>query len=286
MLFLGTGAAELVPNPFCNCELCTRARSAGETPRKRSALLFDREICLDFGPDVLAASQQYDAPLYNLKEIFITHTHDDHLCISNLEVLTMTPRQGRNIRLWLSPEGAQWLEDYRTISAPLHRGRCGIDEILENGWLTIQVIEPYRWYDMQDFRVFAVKSNHQGCHSQEFSLNYVIEKDGKRILYAVDAGLYSPEVLESLQNFKCDTLIMEGTYGSLPIPRESGHLNADHFIENGKNLVACGAINRDAKIYVTHINQCHSFLHREYQAYLSANSDLNITVAYDGLRVE
>lgn len=285
MLFLGTGAAELMPNPFCSCALCQRAREAGDIPRKRSALLLDSQICLDFGPDVLAASQQYNAPFYDLTDIFITHTHDDHLCISNLEVLTMTPRQGRSIRLWLSPEGASWLDDYRKYSAPLHRGRCGIDEILENGWLTVQVIEPYRWYDMQNFRVFAIQSNHQGCHPGEYALNYVIEKDGRRIFYAADTGLYSQEVLESLQNFGCDILVMEGTYGSLEIPRYCGHLSAEQFVENAENLVACGAVKKDAKIYVTHINQCHSFLHQEYQSYLAEKSDLDITVAYDGMVV-
>lgn len=286
MLFLGTGAAELSPNPFCSCTLCQRIREAGELPRKRSALLLDPQICLDFGPDVLAASQQYNAPLYDLRDIFITHTHDDHFCISNLEVLTMTPRQGRNIRLWLSPEGASWLDDYRKYNAPLHRGRCGMDEILENNWLTVQIIEPYRWYDMQNFRVFAIKSNHQGCYPGEYALNYVIEKDGRRIFYAADTGLYSQEVLESLQNFSCDTLVMEGTYGSLEIPRHSGHLNARHFIENAENLVRCGAVKQNGAIYVTHINQTHSFLHKEYQAYFSQHTDLNITVAYDGLHVE
>lgn len=28
MRFLGTGAAELYPNPYCDCEVCERARRA------------------------------------------------------------------------------------------------------------------------------------------------------------------------------------------------------------------------------------------------------------------
>lgn len=68
MIFLGTGAAEMYPDPFCACERCERVRLDGET------LLADIYTCIDFGPDVLAASQQYNAPLYDLRNIFITHT--------------------------------------------------------------------------------------------------------------------------------------------------------------------------------------------------------------------
>lgn len=283
MIFLGTGAAELVPNPFCSCQLCQRVRQGRETPRKRSALLLDPQICVDFGPDVLAASQQHDAPLDQLTDIFITHTHGDHLCVDNMGVLTMTGRNGRHIRLWLSPEGVQWLEQYCIQNRPLHQGRFCIDELLENGWLSICSIAPYQWVQAGDARVFAIVSNHPGCYRGEYSLNYVLEKNGRRILYAADTGLYSRENLEALRDFACDTVVMEGTYGSLEMDKGISHLTCHTFIENAENLVSCGAAKKDAKFYVTHINQCHSFTHREYQAFMDDNSALDITVAFDGM---
>ena len=285
MLFLGTGAAELVPNPFCKCELCQRVRAGKETPRKRSALLLDKEICIDFGPDVLAASQQYDAPLYDLTDIFITHTHNDHLSIDNLDVLTMTECRDFPIRLWLSPEGVDWIYQYCTQNRCLHRGTCGLDELLQKGKLSIQPLLPYRWHTIGKARVFAVVSNHPGCHKDEFSLNYVIEKDGHRILYAADTGLYSQENLSALKDFQCDTVIMEGTYGSWQMDKGISHLTAETYIENAENLVACGAVKADGKFYVTHINQCHSFHHQAYQDYLAANCKLDITVAWDGMEI-
>ena len=57
MLFLGTGAAELYPNPYCNCEFCESLRQSGEAPRKRSSLLLDAHTLVDLGPDALAAAQ-------------------------------------------------------------------------------------------------------------------------------------------------------------------------------------------------------------------------------------
>lgn len=286
MLFLGTGAGELVPNPFCKCELCQRIRRGKDTPRKRSALLLDETICIDFGPDVMAASQQYDAPFYDLTDIFITHSHEDHLCPENLDVLTMTERGDRHIRLWLSPECAQWLELYRIGNRPVHRGRCGLDKLVENGWLSINVLQPYQWHTIGSARVFAIRSNHAGSHPGELSLNLVIEKDGRRLLYAADTGLYSQENLEALRDFGCDTVVMEGTYGSWTVDRNAGHLSCGAYLENAENLVRCGAVKKDAKFFVTHINQCHSFNHAEYQDYMNAHSDLDITVAFDGMTVE
>ena len=286
MLFLGTGAAELVPNPFCDCGLCQRIRAGQELPRKRSALLVDSELCVDFGPDVLAASQQYQAPLYNLTDILITHTHGDHLAIDNINVLTMTETGCRHICLWLSPEGVAWMEQYRQAVRPLHRGCSGLDELIEKGRLSIEAFTPYRWQNVGNARVFPVVSNHPGCHPEEFSLNYVIEKNGKRLLYAADTGLYSQENLDALKNFGCDTVVMEGTYGSWIMDKSISHLTCDSYIENAENFVAAGIAKPDAKFFVTHINQCHSFNHAEYQAYMSAHSKLNITVAHDGMIVD
>jgi phosphoribosyl 1,2-cyclic phosphate phosphodiesterase len=133
--------------------------------------------------------------------------------------------------------------------------------------------------------VFAVTSNHPGNGPEEYSLNYVVEKNGKRLLYAADTGLYSVENLRALQDFQCDTVVMEGTYGSLTMDRGISHLTCDSFIENAEKMVTWGVARPDARFFVTHINQCHSFTHEEYEAYMRAHSALNITVAYDGFRV-
>jgi len=285
VIFLGTGAAELYPNPFCKCETCERARAIGDVPRKRSALLLDEKTCMDFGPEVLAASQQYNAPFYDLTDIFITHTHGDHLCISNLEVLTMTPRNDRHIRLWLSPKGVEWLNDYIESNNHLYRDKRGLRMLLDNGWLSINAIEPYKWHEIGDRRVFAVESNHQGKREGEFALNYIIESNGRRVMYATDTGLYSEANLETLRGFACDVLIMEGTNGSLSHPRSVSHLTGEFFIENVENFDKYGVIKPEAEVYVTHINQVNKFSHAEYQAYLDEHSAHKITVAYDGMKV-
>lgn len=286
MLFLGTGAAELYPNPFCACETCERARRTNALPRKRSALLYDHETCIDFGPDVLAASQQYDAPFYALRDIFITHTHEDHICLTNLEVLTMTPREDRNITVHLSQKGFDWLTAYIKACDPVWRGgKRGISTLIDEGWITLSPVKPFTWFEANGKRVYSVESNHPGNGRDELALNYVLEKDGKRLLYAADTGLYGERAQGALEGFGCGTLIMEGTFGSRPQQRSSGHLNAEHFIENVEAFLQRGIIKPDARVYVTHINQVNDFSHEEYQNYMDENSPVKIIVAHDGLEI-
>lgn len=61
MLFLGTGAAEGFPHPFCRCEACLAAQRSADPRLKRrsSALLLNDETMIDFGPDAMFALLQY-----------------------------------------------------------------------------------------------------------------------------------------------------------------------------------------------------------------------------------
>ncbi len=49
-IFYGTGAAEGVPSPFCDCPMCNYAREhGGKDVRKRSCFRLGRNIMIDMG---------------------------------------------------------------------------------------------------------------------------------------------------------------------------------------------------------------------------------------------
>ena len=100
-VFLGTGAAEMYPNPFCGCEVCERARRNRET-RLRAAFLLDETMMVDFGPDVAAASQHYGVPLNDVKHVLVTHTHEDHFNMATFSILTMTDMKKKPMHFYLS----------------------------------------------------------------------------------------------------------------------------------------------------------------------------------------
>ncbi len=282
MIFLGTGAAELYPNPFCSCETCQRARREGAIPRKRSALLVDPQTLLDFGPEVPAASQMYNAPLYDLRQVFITHTHQDHLAMGTLDILTMTrTRFGDPITLYMSPQALAWVEKITgEAGGTSYRG------VAKQNAAQFRALTPYEPHEIGGMEVFAVQSNHHGEGDGELALNYRLTlADGKKLLYVTDSGLYSQDNLLALKDSGCDILVMEGTNGNREVPREAAHLNAAHFCENVANMLEYGVIKKDAGVYVTHINQVNTFSHAEYQAYMDAHCVIPAVVAYDGMTI-
>ena len=98
-------------------------------------------------------------------------------------------------------------------------------------------------------------------------------------------GLYSEENLRALAGMGIQTLVMEGTFGDVPVnPETATHLNAEHFVLQLQRLLDCGALAQDARVYMTHINQVQHLCHAAYQAYMYAHSPIPVVVASDGLR--
>ena len=133
--------------------------------------------------------------------------------------------------------------------------------------------------------VFAIESNHTAHGPNEHALNYVFSREGEKLLYAADTGLYSEENLRALAGMGIQTLVMEGTFGDVPVnPETATHLNAEHFVLQLQRLLDCGALAQDARVYMTHINQVQHLCHAAYQAYMDAHSPIPVVVASDGLR--
>jgi ribonuclease BN (tRNA processing enzyme) len=91
--FLGTSSGEKIPREGCDCFQC-RSKDKKDK-RKRSAILVNRKILVDAGPDIkkqLQASQ-----INNLEAVLITHEHQDHT--SGIRDLLKIRRDLRIIRL-------------------------------------------------------------------------------------------------------------------------------------------------------------------------------------------
>ena len=287
MLFLGTGAAELYPNPYCNCEFCESLRQSGEAPRKRSSLLLDAHTLVDLGPDALAAAQMYNARLYDVDHLFLTHSHEDHLCITNLEVLTMTPqRNEKPLHVYLSEPAHVFLTRYmQALRGVYAQGETGLETLIKRGVVELHSFPSYVPVRVGGMEVFAIESNHTAHGPNEHALNYVFSREGEKLLYAADTGLYSEENLRALAGMGIQTLVMEGTFGDVPVnPETATHLNAEHFVLQLQRLLDSGAQAQDARVYMTHITQVQPLCHAAYQAYMDAHSPIPVVVASDGLR--
>ena len=78
--YLGTAAAEAVPAPFCECDICEKARQkGGNNIRTRSQAIVDGAILIDFPPDTYMHTLQNSIKLCKVSACIITHPHHDHL---------------------------------------------------------------------------------------------------------------------------------------------------------------------------------------------------------------
>lgn len=83
--YLGTAAAEGWPALFCRCEACERARVlGGKNIRTRSQAIIDDRLLIDFCSDTYMHVLEQHVPLENIRHVLITHSHNDHLYVSDL----------------------------------------------------------------------------------------------------------------------------------------------------------------------------------------------------------
>jgi phosphoribosyl 1,2-cyclic phosphate phosphodiesterase len=288
-IILGTGAGELFPNPFCGCPVCQQARKDGYT-RLRSAMLLDDRTMIDFGPDVCAASQHYNAPLYNVRHVLVTHTHEDHFASTTLSVLGMTQME-EPIHFYMSAPALKWVEDAMEAVKAEDGSVGGICKfLLKQNKICLHKVEPLVPFEIEGKTVTPLITIHNGYGEKEKGLNYLIQWERGNWLYAADTGLYGQQNMDYLQQWAkehgpLDVVVAECTYGSIEMPEFCGHLSGNllcTFIDRFRNI---GVTDNHTQVYITHINPMQTFSHAQLQTYLDENVKAKAFVGYDGMRI-
>lgn len=285
MQFLGTAAADVLPNPLCDCPLCRDARKSPKMGRLRSMFLLDSENLIDCGPDFAASVMRHGIDITNLKNVFLTHTHEDHFCPSNAGLIEMSRTHHNDpVTLYLSESA------YQSVirKAELMKAEFSTADSIIALNLGIVLPQPIKTgipFFAGGYEVLAVDTTHKASPT-ETAINYRFKKGEKSLLYACDTGYYIPRSLEQLEGSRLDYLILEGTWGSETKKDASSHLNGPAFIDQLEIFAKYGIIRDDTKIYCTHINHKHEWNHDAYQSFFLQNTHRNVTIAYDGLIIE
>src|SRR5476649_1486759 len=77
------------------------------------------------------------------------------------------------------------------------------------------------------YQIMPVKATHI---ADEDCQNLIIEKDGKRLLYATDTGIWPEQTFEFLKSYRFDLLVIECTDGFVE-STYNGHLNIDSVLQ-------------------------------------------------------
>lgn len=287
MLFLGTGASEGIPCVFCTCEYCNSARKLkGKNIRTRSSFMIDESSMIDFSPDIFKQCMDNNITLSQLKNIFFTHTHDDHLDFSELITITSaTPAPKNKVNLYFSEAAAGMFESVKRHYA-LNYGEY-TKRYFEG--FKVVILQPYEEYEIDSLRVTPILSSHSSYGKGEKGFNYLIKsKEGMTFLYGCDTGWYADETWEFLQDRALDFLIIECTYGmNNEILKEfSGdHLDYKNMMAMLNKFEKINVITQQTPVYVTHISHVMPLAYDALQIQMNEEK-YNITVAYDGMTVD
>lgn len=274
-IFLGTGSANGIPDPYCSCSYCKNIKEiGGKNLRKRSTFLLDEKILLDFSPDIRTQILENNIDFSKIKGIILSHTHNDHLDIQEL-IKIKTP-----IDIYINSTSKDWLiEQIRNGVKPKYQ-----KDILERiGHLNINEMRYFKPFKVEDLNIIPLKARHTGLYKEESGMNFILSKDDRVRLHASDTGIYSEETFNFLKDFKFDEIVIECTF--LDCYKEHpDHLNMKTLKIMLDRFYEIGCIDSKTPIYITHFGHDPKKTHTEIEELIKA-LDYNIKVAYDGMKI-
>jgi phosphoribosyl 1,2-cyclic phosphate phosphodiesterase len=270
--YLGTAAAEGIPAVFCTCTVCTTARKLkGRHVRTRSQAVLDGTILFDFPPDSYAHYLGGGVDLPAIRHLFVTHSHMDHFFPAELAL------RGP---VFIASTPIETLHIYgnRTVEALLAEAvkNAGFQSCNDFHCMT-----PFKPVDAEGYTVTALEARH---NPKEECLNYIVQREGKALLYAHDTGIYLDATWDFLAGagIRFDLVSLDCT-GMTGNKGGNGHMGLA-----GNHEVRCrhfdlGAADKSTVFVVNHFSHNGGLDYDELSA--AAGAEGYIT-SWDGLEIE
>lgn len=302
LTFLGTSAGEGYPGLWCECENCTYAREhGGKNHRENSCAVLDEDVLLDLNMTAFSQAWRFGKELRHARVLLVTHAHEDHFVSQHLHWRRMTEGADR-----MDPEtrsrtssprftglprlhvmGSRYVLDaLRAQKGGIMEGREGVtdaDWADDSENLDFTIARPgvtLTFPDAGDLRVTPVHSVHGPAG--DYTCNYIIEREGKCFLYALDTGGYTEENVEILKKFRYDAVIMEGTFGLNSVDLVT-HMNLEKNKAWLRFFEENGLFKGEPRMILSHI--CPHWA-PPHDIYAPIAEKEGMTVAYDGLEIE
>lgn len=272
--YLGTAAAEGVPGMFCTCDVCRKSMSAGgRNIRTRSQSIIDKKLLIDFPADTYWHMMTHGIPLSDIHTCLITHSHSDHLYPADLEMRSkgMAPimHEEKPIVFYADESG------YNMIMKTIEK--FGLDK---QGRVLCEKISPFEPFEAEGYCIIPLRASHDPASTPVI---FIIEKDGKRILYANDTGMFSAETWDYLKNYgkHMDLISLDCTM----INGDSywGHLNFDDCIKTRDMLREMGMVDNETVCVLNHFSHNGGLT---YDELCEKAEKQGFLTSYDGMKIE
>ena len=271
--YLGTAAAEGWPALFCSCEICKRARKiGGKELRTRTQAIIDGKLLVDFPPDTYTHALSYSLQLEQIQHLLITHSHMDHFF--PVELLHRHEHFGHHAPGMLYVYGNEAVEKTFYEAVLIDRFKVHpLDDAVK-----FVRLEPFAGFMADGYHIIPVPADHD---PRETCFIYIIEKDGKYLLYGHDTGLnLSREAWDCIYSYKYDLVSMDATMGKKQT--KGYHMGLPDDIAFVKMLEERRCIHQNTVKVINHFSHNGEMTHEQLEKFAEEHG---MTAAYDGMKV-
>ena len=152
-------------------------------------------------------------------------------------------------------------------------------EITEGQKLVLNQIKEGEEFESNGYRVMPVRGNHGP--KAGFAHSYIIQKEEKTLLYALDSGTFEEDQMKLMEKFQYDVVIMEGTTGLNE--QYGGHMCLVNNIRMRDQLNQRGCLKQGSRFILTHMSPHWCPPHDWYESIVESE---RMELAYDGKQIE
>lgn len=265
--YYGTSSSEGWPALFCSCKACQLARTyGGKNVRTRSQTLIDDSLLIDFPPDTNYHVQKMGLDLRKVKTLLITHSHHDHFFPYDICMRGLNFAEGLG-------DAKMSVYGNGTVESKFYEAIGDFTDV--ESYIEFHRIKAFQTICTADgYEVVSLAADH---NPPEESLNYIIRRDGKSILYAHDTGIFPGETWEYLEGKHFDLVSLDCT--ALSRDWRSGHMGFSAAREVKKRLENLACIGPESVLVLNHFAHFGDYTHEKI---CSEVRNWNFEVAYDG----
>ena len=267
--YLGTGASEGVPGVFCQCDICASARkNGGKDIRRRSSMLVDKKLLIDMPPDLYAQAIFMKADLSLVEHILITHHHYDHFYPAELRN-RLSPYSLKHSAGGITLYGS---EEVRTVMENV-LGHSTVERLKPH--VDFVCVKAFETFEAGSYRITPLKARHSPG-----SFIYLVEMDGRVMLYATDTGFFPEETWDYLAEKMIHLVSMDCNN---PIHSDTpNHMTIEDNVTVRRRLFQQKSSGNRTRYVATHFSHNGGLSHAQIDAKMRIHG---ITVSYDGMEL-
>lgn len=272
LTYLGTAAAEGWPAVYCNCDHCKRAKAAGgRNIRTRSQALVNDDLLIDYPADTYAHALANGLDLSAVRYLLFTHAHMDHCepldLAFRMESCYAHGMTCADLDIYGNEACKKRLED---VLAVYHDEKANYN---------YTVVKPFEPVEFGAYKVTPLKA----YHSSPNDLVYIIQSEGKTILYLHDTGTKIEESIDYLEANKIKANLVSYDCTFVALPSAWGHMGLDTNVVMRDLFLEKGIIDTNTINVINHFSHNGKLI---YDELVPVARDLGFETSYDGMVIE